>query len=829
MKISNILNLKVLIKKYFYRDGGSVMYFNRFTQQGKKSIDLALDSAKNLGHKVVGSEHILLGLIRENEGVAAKVLIKLGLSEEYLKEEIVQIKGKGEVISGDITLSPRSKQILELSGMFANKLKTNYIGTEHILLAIVQEGDGLAMKILNSLGVDERDVVQYIIEMMGIEDYTYRPTNEVSYTRNDTKKSTSKLLDKYGRNLTQYALDNKIDPVVGRDKEIQRIIQILSRRTKNNPVLIGDPGVGKTSIAEGLAMDIALGNVPDMLKDKVLYTLDMGSLIAGAKYRGEFEERIKQVIDEVIKCKNIILFIDEMHTIIGAGSTGEGSIDASNILKPSLAKGELQIIGATTIDEYRKRVEKDPALERRLQPVMVNEPTKEDTVRILEGLRDKYEQHHKLKISDEAIKAAVDLSVRYITDRFLPDKAIDLIDESASRVRLRENQLKHYEGQINDDTMLIKNLERQNQYLDEQDDLKRQLAEVRASLKEAKYVATVDAEAIAEVVGLWTGIPVNKILEEEADRLLKLEEILHKRVVGQDEAIKSISKAIRRSRAGLKDENRPIGSFLFLGPTGVGKTELSKALAEVQFGDENQIIRIDMSEYMEKHSVSKLIGSPPGYVGHDEGGQLTEKIRRHPYSVILFDEIEKAHFDVFNILLQILDDGRLTDSKGRTIDFKNSIIIMTSNVGATTINNQKVMGFSASKAEVAKSNYEKMKSNIMSELKLKFRPEFLNRIDDIIVFHSLAEEHINEIVKLMVSKVLTRLSGMEIDLEMSVDAIQLLAKEGFDVEYGARPLKRAIQKELEDELSEAILRGDVKRNSKIEVVVEDDRLVFVNK
>jgi ATP-dependent Clp protease ATP-binding subunit ClpC len=829
MKISNILNLKVLIKKYFYRDGGSVMYFNRFTQQGKKSIDLALDSAKNLGHKVVGSEHILLGLIRENEGVAAKVLIKLGLSEEYLKEEIVQIKGKGEVISGDITLSPRSKQILELSGMFANKLKTNYIGTEHILLAIVQEGDGLAMKILNSLGVDERDVVQYIIEMMGIEDYTYRPTNEVSYTRNDTKKSTSKLLDKYGRNLTQYALDNKIDPVVGRDKEIQRIIQILSRRTKNNPVLIGDPGVGKTSIAEGLAMDIALGNVPDMLKDKVLYTLDMGSLIAGAKYRGEFEERIKQVIDEVIKCKNIILFIDEMHTIIGAGSTGEGSIDASNILKPSLAKGELQIIGATTIDEYRKRVEKDPALERRLQPVMVNEPTKEDTVRILEGLRDKYEQHHKLKISDEAIKAAVDLSVRYITDRFLPDKAIDLIDESASRVRLRENQLKHYEGQINDDTMLIKNLERQNQYLDEQDDLKRQLAEVRASLKEAKYVATVDAEAIAEVVGLWTGIPVNKILEEEADRLLKLEEILHQRVVGQDEAIKSISKAIRRSRAGLKDENRPIGSFLFLGPTGVGKTELSKALAEVQFGDENQIIRIDMSEYMEKHSVSKLIGSPPGYVGHDEGGQLTEKIRRHPYSVILFDEIEKAHFDVFNILLQILDDGRLTDSKGRTIDFKNSIIIMTSNVGATTINNQKVMGFSASKAEVAKSNYEKMKSNIMSELKLKFRPEFLNRIDDIIVFHSLAEEHINEIVKLMVSKVLTRLSGMEIDLEMSVDAIQLLAKEGFDVEYGARPLKRAIQKELEDELSEAILRGDVKRNSKIEVVVEDDRLVFVNK
>lgn len=815
------------------------MYFNRFTQRGKKAIDLALDSAKHLGHKVVGSEHILLGLIRENEGVAAKVLIKLGLSEEYLLEKIIQIEGKGEELSDNITLSPRSKQILELSGMFANKLKTNYIGTEHILLAIVQEGEGIAMKVLNNAGIDERDIVQYIIEMMGLDGYSSQSQNDASYTSN-VKQTSSKLLDKYGRNLTQYAADSKIDPVIGRDKEIQRIIQILSRRTKNNPVLIGDPGVGKTSIAEGLAINIAMGDVPEMLKNKTIYTVDMGSLIAGAKYRGEFEERIKQVIEEVIKCGNVILFIDEMHTIIGAGSTGEGSIDASNILKPSLAKGEIQIIGATTIDEYRKRVEKDPALERRFQPILVNEPSKDDTVKILEGLRDKYEAHHKVRITDEAIRAAVELSIRYITDRFLPDKAIDLIDESASKVRLKENTLptevKQLEEKVQsitkekEESIVCQDFEKAALIRDEQDYLKRQLDEVRESWKKSsKYSDTVDAEAIAEVVGLWTGIPVSKLLEGEADRLLNLEEILHKRVIGQDEAVNAISKAIRRSRAGLKDMNRPIGSFLFLGPTGVGKTELCKALAEVQFGDENQIIRMDMSEYMEKHSVSKLIGSPPGYVGHDEGGQLTEKIRRHPYSVILFDEIEKAHVDVFNILLQILDDGRLTDSKGRTIDFKNSIIIMTSNVGATTISKQKVMGFSASKEEAIKGNYEKMKSNIMGELKLKFRPEFLNRIDDIIVFHSLLEEHINEIVKLMVSKVVKRLNEMEIDLEMSVEAVNLIAKEGFDLEYGARPLKRAIQKELEDELSEAILRGDIKKYSKITAIVSNDKIVFINK
>lgn len=814
------------------------MYFNRFTQRGKKAIDLSLDSAKSLGHKVVGSEHILLGLVRESEGVAAKVLIKLGLSEEYLVEKIIQIEGKGDEISENITLSPRSKQILELSGMFANKLKTNYIGTEHILLAIVQEGEGVAMKILNNAGIDERDIVQYIIEMIGLEGYTSQTQNESSYTSN-TKQTTSKLLDKYGRNLTQYAEENKIDPVIGRDKEIQRLIQILSRRTKNNPVLIGDPGVGKTSIAEGLAINIAMGDVPEILKDKTIYSLDMGSLIAGAKYRGEFEERIKQVVEEVIKCENIILFIDEMHTIIGAGSTGEGSIDASNILKPSLAKGEIQIIGATTIDEYRKRVEKDAALERRFQPVLVNEPTKEDAIKILEGLRDKYEAHHKVKITDEAIRAAVDLSMRYITDRFLPDKAIDLIDESASKVRLKENtpptEVKELEEQVQninkdkEESIVCQDFEKAALIRDEQVNLKKQLDEVRDNWKKSsKYSGKVDAEAIAEVVGLWTGIPVSKLLEGEADRLLNLEDILHKRVIGQEEAVNAISKAIRRSRAGLKDVNRPIGSFLFLGPTGVGKTELSKALAEVQFGDENQIIRMDMSEYMEKHSVSKLIGSPPGYIGHDEGGQLTEKIRRHPYSVILFDEIEKAHTDVFNILLQILDDGRLTDSKGRTIDFKNSIIIMTSNVGATTISKQKVMGFSASKEDVVKSNYDKMKSNIMGELKLKFRPEFLNRIDDIIVFHSLTEEHINEIVILMVSKVVERLKEMEIELELSQEAVKLIAEAGYDLEYGARPLKRAIQKELEDELSEAILRGDIHKNNKVKAIVEDDKIVFIN-
>ena len=725
--------------------------------------------------------------------------------------------------------------------MFANKLKTNYIGTEHILLAIAQEGEGIGIKILNYSGINQRDIVQLIIEMMGIESYTVQVSNESSFTSNQ-EVASSKLLDKYGRNLTLFAKQNKLDPVIGREKEIQRIIQILSRRTKNNPVLIGDPGVGKTAIVEGLAINISQGNVPENLRNKLLYTLDMGTLLAGAKYRGEFEERVKQVVDEVIKNGNTILFIDEMHTMIGAGATGEGSIDASNILKPTLSRGDIQIIGATTIEEYRKHVEKDAALERRFQPIVVNEPSKDDTINILEGLRDKYEAHHKVKISDEAIVAAVDLSIRYITDRFLPDKAIDLIDEAASKVRLKENtppmSIKELEEKIQsidkekEEVIRGQDFEKAAKVRDEQSKLKRKLETVKNEWRtsSSKYYDLVDADAVAEVLSLWTGVPVNKIVEEEAEKLLNLEEVLHKRVVGQNEAVDSISKAIRRSRAGLKDPNRPIGSFLFLGPTGVGKTELSKALAEAHFGDENQIIRIDMSEYMEKHSVSRMIGSPPGYIGHDEGGQLTEKVRKQPYSVVLFDEIEKAHPDVFNILLQILDEGRLTDSKGRSVDFKNTIIIMTSNVGATKIKQQKNLGFTTiSNEEKEAYEYEKMKECIMSELKKQFRPEFLNRIDDIIVFHALNEEHISQIVILMAEQVVKRLKEMDINLEMDDEAISLIAKSGIDLEYGARPLKRAIQKELEDELSEAILRGEVKKGSSIVTKIKNNKVVFVTK
>ena len=814
------------------------MYFNRFTQRAKTAIDLGVESAKSFGHKIVGTEHLLLGLLKEKDGIAAKVLNKLGVTEDILESKIVEIEGKNDIGTSDVTLSPRSKQILELSGAFANKLKTNYIGTEHILLALAQEGEGLGMRILASLNIDSRDIAESIIEMMGIDNYSIEPQKSNKSVATSENSTSSKLLDKYGRNLTECAKQDKIDPVIGRKKEIERIIQILSRRTKNNPVLIGDPGVGKTAIAEGLAIDIAEGRVPDTLKDKILYTLDMGSLLAGAKYRGEIEERIKQVIDEVIKKGNIILFIDEMHTIIGAGATGEGSIDASNILKPCLARGEIQVIGATTIDEYRKHVEKDSGLERRFQSVLIEEPTKEDTIEILKGLRDKYEAHHKVKITDESIKAAVDLSVRYITDRFLPDKAIDLIDEAASKVRLKENtptkDIKDLEEKINnikkekEESVRGQNFEKAAKLRDEQRKAQEELDSVRNSWnKSYKHANVVDEETIAEVVGSWTGIPVSRMMEEETERLLKLEDILHERVIGQDQAIKSICTAIRRARAGLKDPNRPIGSFLFLGPTGVGKTELSKALAEAEFGDENQIVRIDMSEYMEKHSVSRLIGSPPGYVGYDEGGQLTEKVRRHPYSVVLFDEIEKAHPDVFNILLQILDDGRLTDSKGRTVDFKNTILIMTSNVGAKTIKKQKTLGFGTpDKDKKERDEYDKMKENIMSELKKQFRPEFLNRIDDIIVFHSLNKEDISQIVKLMCKTLVKRLDEMTIKLEMDEDAIDLIAKSGFDLEYGARPLKRSIQKELENELSELILQGTIKSGDIVEATVKEGKMTF---
>ena len=808
------------------------MYFSRFTQKSKKVIELSLECAREFGHNRVDSEHLLLGLSKEGDGVASRVLLKLGITPKYIEGKIIEKKGIIPIMPIDLVLSPRSEEILEISGIFADKFKSEYIETEHILLGILQQGENLAVNILKEAGIDDKSIVELIIDTVGLDSVTTNKESKLNYpTRTQT---SSKILDKYGKNLTLVASQNKIDPVIGREKEIERAIQILSRRTKNNPVFIGDPGVGKTSVAEGLAANIASGNVPDNLVGKVLYTLDMGSMLAGAKYRGEFEERIKQVVDEVVKNGNIILFIDELHTIIGAGSTGESTIDASNILKPVLSRGDIQIIGATTIDEYRKHIEKDSALERRFQPVLITEPTKEETIKILEGLREKYESHHNVKITDEAIVAAVDLSIRYITDRFLPDKAIDLIDESASRVRLREinsqknilNSEKYIlSKEINDE--LNRDI---GKNLDLDISTKSSQGIVNIEIPKKSYIGIVDKEIIAEVVELWTGVPVNKIVEEEAERLLNLEEILHGRVVGQDQAVKSISRAIRRSRAGLKDPKRPIGSFLFLGPTGVGKTELCKALAEVQFGDENQIIRIDMSEYMEKHAVSKLIGSPPGYVGYNEGGQLTEKVRRNPYSVVLFDEIEKAHEDVFNILLQILDDGRLTDSKGRMVDFKNTILIMTSNVGATKINkkNHQVLGFGTNKdkEEETKDQYDKMKESIMGELKQKFKPEFLNRIDDIIVFHPLEEYHIYEIVKLMTREVIERLKSLNIDLKMSEEAVKLIAQEGMDLEYGARPLKRAIQKELEDTLSEAILKGDIKKGSSVVAEIEDNKIVY---
>ena len=803
------------------------MYFSRFTQKSKKVIELSLECAREFGHNRVDSEHLLLGLSKEGEGVAARVLLKLGMTPKYIEGKIIEKKGIIPIAPIDLVLSSRNEEILEISGIFADKFKSEYIETEHILLGILQQGEGVAVDILKEASIDEKTIVELIIDTVGLDRIT---ANKESKPHYPTKTQvSSKILDKYGKNLTLIASQNKIDPVIGREKEIERAIQILSRRTKNNPVFIGDPGVGKTSVAEGLAANIASGDVPDNLVGKVLYTLDMGSMLAGAKYRGEFEERIKQVVDEVVKNGNIILFIDELHTIIGAGSTGESTIDASNILKPVLSRGDIQIIGATTIDEYRKHIEKDSALERRFQPILITEPTKEETIKILEGLREKYESHHNVKITDEAIVAAVDLSIRYITDRFLPDKAIDLIDESASRVRLREINLQ--KSLLSQEKYILSKeinneLNKDNINLDTSMESSQDIANIEVSKK--SYIGVVTKEIIAEVVELWTGVPVNQIVEEEAERLLNLEEILHGRVVGQDQAVKSISRAIRRSRAGLKDPKRPIGSFLFLGPTGVGKTELCKALAEVQFGDENQIIRIDMSEYMEKHAVSKLIGSPPGYVGYNEGGQLTEKVRRNPYSVVLFDEIEKAHEDVFNILLQILDDGRLTDSKGRMVDFKNTILIMTSNVGATKINKNKVLGFGANndKDEEMKNQYDKMKDSIMGELKQKFKPEFLNRIDDIIVFHPLKENHIYEIVKLMTREVIQRLKSLNIDLEISEEAVKLIAQEGLDLEYGARPLKRAVQKELEDTLSEAILKGDVKKGSNVVAEIEGNKIVY---
>lgn len=766
------------------------MYFDKFSKVAQKAIDISIEYAKEFGHRVVGTEHLLIGLIKEKEGIASKVLLKLGMNENIICEKIIDIYGIGiNDSTDDIFLSPRSKDVLDNSVIFAEKFDSSIIDTEHILLALMQETDSLAVKILSMNNITEQVVAKSLLE------FSIPETNLMLFRdekiNNERTKEKEKInistLEKYAVNLNNYAKENKLDPLIGREKEMQRIIQILSRRTKNNPILIGDPGVGKTAIIEGLAINIENNKVPNSLQGKLIYSLDIGGMLAGAKYRGEFEERIKKVIEEVVKSDDIILFIDEMHTIVGAGATGENSMDASNILKPVLSRGDMQVIGATTIDEYRKSIEKDTGLERRLQPILIEEPTKEESIKILTGLKDKYENFHDVKITEEAIKSAVDLSSRYIVDRYLPDKAVDIIDEAASRVRMKNLKLKNNKP-------------------------------------------TVNSEIVTEVIGLWTGIPISKIVKSEGDKLLNLEAILHNRVVGQNEAINAVSKAVRRSRAGLKDPKRPIGSFLFLGPTGVGKTELCKALAEAHFGSEDQIVRIDMSEYMEKHSVSKLIGSPPGYIGHDDGGQLTEAVRRHPYTLILFDEIEKAHEDVFNILLQVLDEGRLTDSKGRTVDFKNTLIIMTSNIGAKRISKQQAIGFSASTNKNAnEENYKVMKEKILSEVKNRFKPEFINRIDDIVVFHKLNIEDLYEISKIMISHLINRLKQIKINLDVSEDVLNLISKYGIDLEYGARPLKRAIQKEIEDILADKILSGDVKKGDSIVVKVVDNKVVFEKK
>ncbi|NLL70396.1 MAG: ATP-dependent Clp protease ATP-binding subunit [Epulopiscium sp.] len=808
----------------------------RFTQRAQQAIALSQQAAAELGHGYVGTEHLLLGLLREGQGVAARALQNQGVTEEKILGKLQQIIGGGNgqyVEPQDFT--PRSKRVIEMSFQQAMQLGTNYIGTEHILLALLRETDCIAVRILMNLEVNPQKIYEDILSMLGESGKNSSGAPMGKQGGKDRKTSTP-TLDQYSRDLTQMAQEQKFDPIIGRDKEIERVIQILSRRTKNNPCLIGEPGVGKTAIAEGLAQKIISGNVPETIKNKRLVALDLSAMVAGSKYRGEFEERIKKTLEEMRTAGDVLLFIDELHTIIGAGAA-EGAIDASNILKPMLARGEIQVIGATTLDEYRKYIEKDAALERRFQPVTVEEPTEDETIQILRGLKDKYEAHHKVQITDEAIQAAVMLSNRYITDRFLPDKAIDLIDEAASKVRLRmytappnikelENKLEELEKEKE---AAIKTEEYEKAGV-----IKRKQNEVLEALEQAKLEweskstktgQTVNEEEVAEVVSSWTGIPIRKLAEEESERLKNMESILHQRVVGQDEAVTAVSRAIRRGRVGLKDPKRPIGSFLFLGPTGVGKTELTKALAEALFGDENAMIRVDMSEYMEKHSVSKLIGSPPGYVGYDEGGQFSEKVRRKPYSVILFDEIEKAHPDVFNILLQVLDDGHITDAQGRRVDFKNTVIIMTSNVGARTIISPKKLGFIS--IEDAEKDYEDMKKNVLDEVKRLFRPEFLNRIDEMIVFHPLSRNHIRSIVSIMLQQLQNRVEkNLGITMEFTDAVKDYLVKEGFDEAYGARPLRRAIQTKLEDSLAEKILEGSIKEGNHVKVDMEDQQITF---
>jgi ATP-dependent Clp protease ATP-binding subunit ClpC len=807
--------------------------YGRFTEKAEKAIAYSQESAAQLGHSYVGTEHLLLGLAKEGTGIAARVLQAQGVTEESVLKQIEELVGRGkETGQQPLGFTPRTKRVLELSFRETRRLGHNYIGTEHLLLGILKEGESVAVRILMELGVDPQKLTSEIVRILNEEapGTAGDPKSKASYANTPT-------LNQFGRDLTEMARENKFDPIIGRDKEIERVIQILSRRTKNNPCLIGEPGVGKTAIAEGLAQRIVEGNIPETLKDKRVVTLDLSAMVAGAKYRGEFEERLKKALEEIRKAGNVILFIDEMHTIIGAGAA-EGAIDASNILKPSLARGEIQVIGATTLNEYKKHVEKDAALERRFQPIMVGEPTEEEAIKILKGIRDKYEAHHSVKITDDALEEAVRLSARYITDRFLPDKAIDLIDEAASKVRLKSftapPDLKKLEEQVEslrsekEDAIRNQEFEKAANIRDQEHKLKEELERAKNKWyqKNQTKTDTVTGDDIAEIVSSWTGIPVKRLVEEEAERLMKMEDILHQRVVGQDEAVKAVSKAIRRGRVGLKDPKRPIGSFIFLGPTGVGKTELSKALAEALFGDEKAMIRIDMSEYMEKFTVSRLVGSPPGYVGYEEGGQLTEKVRRKPYSVLLFDEIEKAHPDVFNILLQILDDGRLTDAQGRVVDFRNTVIIMTSNIGGRLITEPKKLGFASASDNDSEKSYEEMKNNVMGELKKTFRPEFLNRVDEIIVFHPLDEEHIKKIVDIMIDTLAKRLQQNDINIKVSEEARVYLAKKGYDKAYGARPLRRAIQNMIEDRLAEEMLDGKVKKGDEVIIQLEDDNLVF---
>ncbi len=808
--------------------------FSGFTAKANEALNQAINSAEILGHTYVGSEHLLLGLLKVGSGVAAAVLNKSGITAKNIEELMRANIGCGTPtkLSPDY-FTPRAKRVIETAIAGCNEIGKKYVGTEHLLIGILNEGDNYAVRFIAMLGADPTALMSEAMKVTGFPDTDASSSNTGGYSRKSGETKTP-TLEKYGRDLTDQAQKGKTDPVIGRAKEIERVIQILCRRTKNNPCLIGEPGVGKTAIVEGLAQKIATGDVPEILAGKKVFALDLTGMVAGTKYRGDFEERIKSVIDEVTKSKDIILFVDEVHTIIGAGSA-EGSTDAANILKPALARGEFQLIGATTISEYRKNIEKDSALERRFQPVTVSEPNETDAILILKGLRDKYEAHHKVKITDEAINAAVKLSSRYITDRYLPDKAIDLIDEAGSRVRLAEcaapPELKSLEESIakteaeKEDAINSQEFERAARLRDNEKSLKKQLADRKNEWHEKNLhtSGTVSEEDVASIVSAWTGVPVSQLTEEESARLLRLEDVLHSRIIGQDEAVTAVSKAIRRGRVGLKDPKRPIGSFLFLGPTGVGKTELCKALAEAMFGSESMIIRLDMSEYMEKHTVSKLIGSPPGYVGFEEGGQLTEKVRRNPYSVILFDEIEKAHPDVFNMLLQILEDGILTDSQGRRVDFKNTVIIMTSNVGARLITEKKTnLGF----AGIAGDDNKDVRELIMGELKNTFRPEFLNRVDDIIVFRKLEKADIEKIADKMLEDLSKRLEGLSIRLECDGSVSSLLAERGFDPVYGARPLRREIQNDIEDPLSEKILDGSIKNGDTVKCTVKDGKFEF---